>query len=551
MDLKIKDCDVLIIGGGGSGALAALEASKDERLRVMLVSKGPIGMSGLTPTANGGIAGAGPEEDLFHLMITTGRFLNDQDIAWFMTHEIKNALERLKALGVPVVPVRGRSLAVQSTETLRKLRAHIVHKRNIDLREDLLVTRLFTSGGAVSGVTALDLVTGNLFVVEARAIVLATGGSTGELYPHTSNNPFGVSTDASGTGHMMAFRAGAELVDMEMIQFVPLPATPRGLYIRYFPEFWNGPYRNVSGEIIEDDVSRYGAASYSAEVVQKLFAEVEKGAGSIFIDQRARTATDTKLTDTKLLIKGWERRRRLIRSLGIDPRDNKIEILLGSHFSMGGVRVNAKTETTLPGLFAAGEIMGAVHGACRLSGYSFSQMIVFGFEGGKRAAEYVRRAGDAGSLPKEQVDQEEEHLRRFMEPKSKPLPLTTLKDRLKQVMERHVFVVRNKEGLTQVLREIDAIEGDLARLQVPRFSRFNLEWARAIEFSYVLEAARIVARSALVREESRGFHYRSDFPREDNARWLRHTTARMDQGNVLIGSAPVVLDHIKQEFLHG
>ena len=543
---RVKACDVLVIGGGGSGALAALEASKDEQIQVMLVSKGPIGMSGLTPTANGGTAGAGSEENLFNLMITTGRFLNDQDIAWFMTHEIKNALERLKALGVPVVPLRGRSVAVQSTETLRKLRAHIVHKRNIDLREDLLVTRLFTSGGAVSGVTVLDLVTGELFVVEARAIVLATGGSTGELYPHTSNNPFGVSTDASGTGHMMAFRAGAELVDMEMIQFVPLPATPRGLYIRYFPEFWNGPYRNVSGEIIEDDVSRYGAASYSAEVVQKLFLEVEKGNGPIFIDQRSSTAMDAKL-----LIKGWEQRRRLMKSLGIDPRDHKIEILLGSHFSMGGVRVNAKTETTLPGLFAAGEIMGAVHGACRLSGYSFSQMIVFGFEGGKRAAEYVRRAGDAGSLPKEQVDQEEEHLRRFMEPKSKPLPLTTLKDRLKQVMERHVFVVRNKEGLTQAIREIDAIEGDLARLQVPRFSRFNLEWARAIEFPCVLEAAGIVVRSALVREESRGFHYRSDFPREDNARWLRHTTARLDHGNVLIGSAPVPLDHMRPEVSYG
>ena len=196
---------------------------------------------------------------------------------------------------------------------------------------------------------------------------------------------------------MMAFRAGAELVDMEMIQFVPLPATPRGLYIRYFPEFWNGPYRNGSGEIIEDDVSRYGAASYSAEVVQKLFAEMEKGAGSIFIDQRARTATDTKLSDTKLLIKGWEQERRgsSDRS-GIDPRDNKIEIVLGSHFSMGGVRVNAKTETTLPGLFAAGEIMGAVHGACRLSGYSFSQMIVFGFEGGKRAAEVCAEGGRRG-----------------------------------------------------------------------------------------------------------------------------------------------------------
>ena len=140
----VKQCDVLIIGGGGAGALAALEASKDEHLKVMLVSKGPIGMSGLTPTANGGTAGAGSEEDLFKLMITTGRFLNDQDVAWFMTHEIKNALQRLQDLDVEVIPLRARSVCVQSTATLRKLREHIV-RTNIELREDVLVTSLFTS----------------------------------------------------------------------------------------------------------------------------------------------------------------------------------------------------------------------------------------------------------------------------------------------------------------------------------------------------------------------------------------------------------------------
>lgn len=205
---RTKKCDVLVIGGGGAGALAALEASKDEKLRIMLLSKGPIGMSGLTPTANGGTAGAGSEEDLFNLMITTGRFLNDQDLAWFMVNEIKNALQKLKEIDIPVVPLRARSVCVQSTETLRKLRSHILLKQNIELREEVLVTRLFSTEGRIFGAAALDLVTGELFGIEAQAIVLATGGSTGELYPHTSNNPFGVSTDATGTGHVMAYRAG-------------------------------------------------------------------------------------------------------------------------------------------------------------------------------------------------------------------------------------------------------------------------------------------------------------------------------------------------------
>jgi fumarate reductase (CoM/CoB) subunit A len=376
-----RTCDVLVIGGGGAGALAAIEASKDEHLKVMLVSKGPIGMSGLTPTANGGTAGAGSDDDLFKLMINTGRFLNDQPVAWFMTHEIKRACQRLQELNVEVIPLRARSVCVQSTPMLRKLREHITRRSNIELREEVLVTSLCTSDGVVSGATLLDLITGQIFAVEARAVVLATGGSTGELYPHTSNNPFGVTTDATGTGHVMALRAGAELVDMEQIQFIPVPANPRCLNIRYFPEFWNGPYLNRFGEVVEADISRYLAASYSEELVQKLYTEIAKGNGPIFIDQRGAPEIDMKL-----LIKNWALRRRLIKTLDIDPRDHRIELTLGSHFSMGGVRVNEKTETTLPGLFAPGEIMGCVHGACRLSGYSFSQMIVFGFEAGTRAA---------------------------------------------------------------------------------------------------------------------------------------------------------------------
>ncbi len=540
-----KECDVLVVGGGGAGALAAIEASKDEKLHVLLVSKGPIGMSGLTPTANGGTAAAGSEESLFSLMITTGRYLNDQEVAWFMVKEIKNALERLKALDIPVVPLRSRSVCVQSTETLHKLRHHIVRKQNIELREEVLVTRLFTSHRGVLGAAALDLATGELLAIEAKAIVMATGGSAGELYPHTSNNPFGISTDATGTGHVMAFQAGADLIDMEMIQFVPLPAIPRGLYIRYFPEFWEGPYSNRFGDIIEDNISRYPAASYSAELVRKLFLEIQKGNGPIFIDQRSSTAIDAKL-----LINAWEHRRQLIKSQGIDPRKNKIEIVLGSHFSMGGVRVNAKTETTVPGLFASGEIMGAVHGACRLAGFSFAQMIVFGFEAGKWAATYARQAGKEGSISNEELEQEGLRLRRLMEPTEEPLSVTALKDRLKQVMERCVFVIRSKKGLNEALREIETIERDIPRIHVPHFLKFNLDWKRAIEFPLVVEAARIAASAALEREESRGSQFRSDFPEEDNTRWLRHTLARLEAGNLAVSSFPAALVRIKPEDQH-
>ncbi len=226
------------MGGGGAGALAALEASKHQHLKIILASKGPIGLSGLTPTANGGTAFHSSPEGTFQDMVTGGSFLNDQRLVWFMANEAEKALERLKEFGISFSRIREISVCVPPIELLRKLRNEIIQSPNIELLEDVLVTRLLESDGGLTGATALDLGTGEFFVIQSKAIVIATGGFAGELYPSTSNNPFGVTTNSSGSGHAMAYLAGAELIDMEMIQFVPLPGNPRALYIRYFPDFW-------------------------------------------------------------------------------------------------------------------------------------------------------------------------------------------------------------------------------------------------------------------------------------------------------------------------
>ena len=143
--------------------------------------------------------------------------------------------------------------------------------------EDVLITRLVKTDGEIAGAIALDITTGNLFCIDARAVVVATGGIAGELYPRTSNNPFGVSTDASGTGHVMAYLAGADLIDMEMMAFVPLPANPGCQNLRFFPEFWQGPYLNRHGDVIESNIDNYLGGSYSYLFLQKIFRELEKG----------------------------------------------------------------------------------------------------------------------------------------------------------------------------------------------------------------------------------------------------------------------------------
>jgi fumarate reductase (CoM/CoB) subunit A len=532
-------CDVLVIGGGGAGAIAAFEASRHQALKIIVACKGPIGQSGLTPTGNGGTIFSSAEE-MFEQMITAGDFLNDQPVAWFLVNELHNAVEQLKEFGISVWPLGPKAVSIHGVETLALLRRELVKRPNVDLLEDVLITRLIRTGEKVSGAFALNLSTGRFFVIEATAIIITTGGTAGELYPRTSNNPFGVPTDASGTGHAMAYLAGAELVDMELMQFVPVPANPQCLNLRFFPEFWKGPYLNRHGDIVESDLGAYLGESYSPLFVRKLFDELQKGNGPIYVDRRGVTSPDQTLP-----IKSMKLRRKFIKSLGIDPRENRVEIALGSHFCMGGIRINEKTETTIPGLYAAGEVMGGVHGAVRLAGYSFAQMIVFGFQAGKEAANFAEENLQAPGSASVDLAHEEERLLRFLETRKGAISASALRKRLQQVMNDYLFVVRDKSGIEKAIQEIGAVKEATSRMSVPAFRRFNLEWVRAIEFSLMIECADIIAESALFRKESRGCHYRADFPQWDTEQPPQHTRAIFQDGRLTLDKVPVAIDRMK------
>ena len=540
----VKRCDILVVGGGGSGVIAALEASKHEALRILVVSKGPIGQCGLTPTSNGGTSASGSADDRFKAMVVAGDYLNDQTLAWFMVNEIQNSLQKLRQLGVPVFPLGPKSVCVHGVETLVILRKELVKRSNIELLEDVLITRLIKTGERISAATALDLATGKFFVIEPNAVIIATGGVAGELYPYSSNNPFGVPTAAAGTGHAMTYLGGAELINMEMIQFVPLPANPQCLNLRYFPDFWKGPYLNRHGEVVESNPGAYLGETYSHLFVQKLFRAIEKGDGPIYIAQRNMNAGEWDAP-----IKAWKRRRKSIKFLGIDPRENIIELTIGSHFCMGGVRVNAKTETTIPGLYAAGEVMGGVHGGLRLPGYSSAQMIVFGFEAGKQAANFAEEHQRTGGVSSSDIFLEEKRAFRFLETKENSVSLRELKKYLQKVINDYLFVFRERSGLEKAIHEIRSIKEDALRVSVPGFRRFNLEWARAIEFSSMVECAEIIAESALFRRESRGCHSRRDFPGKEQT--PKHTVAQFEGGRLKLYSAPVVLDRMKPEASFG
>jgi succinate dehydrogenase/fumarate reductase flavoprotein subunit len=189
--------------------------------------------------------------------------------------------------------------------------------------------------------------------------------------------------------------------------------------------------------------------------------------------------------------------------------------------------------------------MGGVHGGLRLPGYSFAQMIVFGFEAGRQASCFAEEHPNPGGPAIRDIAGEEKRVFGFLEMKKDPISLRTVKSRLQQVMNDFVFVFREKSGLENAIREIKAIKEDALRVSVPEFKRFNLEWTRAIEFASLVECAEIIAESALFRKESRGFHYRRDFPQKGQI--PEHTVARFQEGRLKLSSAPVILNRMRPE----
>ena len=190
--------------------------------------------------------------------------------------------------------------------------------------------------------------------------------------------------------------------------------------------------------------------------------------------------------------------------------------------------------------------MGGLHGGLRMAGYSFTQMIVFGFEAGKQAAQYALES-HFPEVPDPEVDVEKKRVFGFLLSKDDQVFARDLKRQLQQIMQHDVFVIRARNGLEEAKRGILSIKSRIPALTVPDFKSFNLEWARAIEFSLMIEAAHVIVESALAREESRGFHFRSDFPGQDNQRWLRHTVIKRHKNQLALDLSPVELYKMNPE----
>jgi fumarate reductase (CoM/CoB) subunit A len=556
MSSTFHETDVLIIGAGAAGAAAAIEAGQ-AGVRTLVLAKGPMTMTGITPlgfTGYSAVTGLDSEDSSelhFRDTVVGGRYLCDQNLVEVMTASGAESVKKLMQYGVNFQKEKGafllqpapgmsrpRMLLVPGggKQFIDALKKEVARYPNVRVMADLTVSDLLQNGRQVVGALAFDLRTGESLVVHARATILATGGK-GQLWPYTDCPP-----ESTGDGLLLAYGAGAELIDLEQELFYPTvviyPEHIRGLEITY--ETFLKPGAKILNGRGEDIVQVGDIPPTREKLANQIFKEIKEGRGTehggVWIDLRAASPSH------KEYVQEFLPAYRRLKQFGIDITEETLEVAPAAHTSLGGVRIDADTHTSVKGLFAAGEVTGGVHGANRLAGQAWLGCIVFGSRAGKFAAAFAKETG-GGLLDENSLHMAEENLRKFMAPKTGcHRPYQVLQE-INRLMWEYVGLRRSAGMLQKGLARIEALREEVLAgcLKIDPTPGFNLEWAQALQVRSLIMAAEMLTRAALFREESRGTHFREDFPKQDDADWLVHTMIRKDRNTMQVGRTPVIL----------
>ncbi len=542
-DYEVMETDVLVIGSGAAGCLAAI-AAVEKGARVTLVTKGPF-PCGVTSMAIGSFAVAlghsdpadNPSEHARDAL-AAGMGLNDPDVVAAWTKAALEATPRLLEWGLPLVKVGDKihqkpnighryPRAVHCEDHIGKALldcvAAQVTRRPIQMLQHMLVTDLLVAEGIVRGAYGLDYRSGKTFVVQAAATVLATGGA-GHVYSYSDNPKI-----IKGDGYAMAWRAGAELVDMEMIDFMLVMCHPERLWM--YPPHVNATLRRKGGRFYnglgERFMKRY--CPEHAERVPERAAVCRVAALEIY-EGRATKHGGVYLDGSEALdeiSQAPPRWYRTIQEAGIDMSYQPLELVPAAHTFLGGIRIDATGKTSLEGLYAAGETAGGVHGANRLGGAALSDAIAFGFVAGEAAAakagwESGKRTG-SGELDS-MVREAATRLEGFQGGESgiEPSQLTRA---VQETMTANAMVIREERSLSRAQETLDRLRVEVApKLRVSAGSGREMlsQLREVVEAVNLLQVAMLVTRAADMRRETRGAHYRLDYPLRDDEHWLRN-----------------------------
>ncbi len=534
---KSIDTDLLIIGAGGSGLRAAVEALNAD-VNVTILSKSLLGKAH-TVMAEGGIAASlgdvDPEDNWkvhFKDTMVEGVYLSDWRLVEKLAKEAPDRVYELERMGAlfdrtPEKKIMQRAFGAHTyrrlchvgdktgLELLRTLEDKILHSSNVKVMDEVFVTKLIKKNDKVIGAIALDMKTGEFIAINSKSTIIA-GGGCGRIYEVTSN-----SWESTGDGIALAFDIGAEMMDMEMMQFHPTgmvwPPGVRGLLVTEGVRGEGGLLYNTKGERF---MLRYSPQKKELDardvVARSIYNEIQEGRGTehggVFLDisYKGKDFIMKKLPGMYMQFKEFA---------GVDITKEKMEVGPTTHYYMGGIKVDPETNSTnIKGLFAVGEAAAGVHGANRLGGNSLADLLVFGKYVGINAAAYAKKV-NLEKIPDNEIKEEIKRVSEFINPNgTNPYSLT---EKLRKTMSENVGIVRNEQNMQKALSVILDIKKEYKNIGVAGNLRYNPGLLQCLELHSMLEISELLVRGAIMRKESRGAHYRSDFPKKDR-KWLKN-----------------------------
>ncbi len=548
--------DVLIIGAGLAGLRAALEAARLGADVAVISKVHPVRSH--SNAAQGGINAALADrgddwEDHALNTIKGSDYLADQDAVEVMCREAGDAIIELEHMGVIFSRDEEGKLGTRRFGGQKKARTFFVGaitgsamlqvlyeqalKHGLRVYEEWFVTSLIQEGGAVTGVTALDIKAGDLHAIRAKTVIMAAGGC-GRVFEPSTN-----AVICTGDGMALAWRAGAPLMDMEMVQYHPTTLARTGILLSEGARGEGAYLINKDGERF---MKRY-APEYmdlaSRDVVSRAEQmEIDQGRGvdgNVFLDLRH---LGRKLIEERL---GYLQEV-AVEFLGIDLAQKPVPVRPGMHYIMGGIKTDVWGQTSVPGLFAAGECANvSVHGANRLGANSLLDTVVFGRRSAVKAVEFAKTAKPGSSRVDAHVDAEKKRLQAIL---GRPMDLRSgpVRQEMAEAMVNGIGVFRDQSSMESASRKVAEARKQSSRVSVDDKGKvFNTDLVFALELDFMVDLAEAVCAGALARKESRGAHYRTDMKERDDKNWQKHTLVHKAPsgapGSVTVTTLPVTI----------
>jgi fumarate reductase flavoprotein subunit len=563
--------DVVLVGGGGAGLRAAIAiAETDPRLSIAVVSK-VYPMRSHTVSAEGGAAAViRPDDSLdehAYDTISGGDWLCDQDAVEAFVKEAPEEMLRLEHWGCPWSREPDGRIAVRPFGGMKKMRTwfaadktgfHMLHTlfqtslkyTRVVRYDEWFVTKLLVEEGRVQGVVAIELMSGKIETIAAKAVILCTGGC-GRVFPFTTN-----ANIKNGDGMALAYRAGAPLKDMEFVQYHPTGLPFTGILITEATRAEGGYLLNKDGYRYLQDynlgkpepkpVLRSMELGPRDRLSQAFVKELEKGrtiegpyGPVVHLDIRH---LGEKIIRTKLPFV----RELCLKYQNIDPVREMIPVRPVVHYMMGGVHTDINGATPLAGLYAAGEAACvSINGANRLGSNSLPELLVFGARAGRAAASFAASQPETPSktVLAQALDEQRRLERDFLHKTGGNERIAVLREEMQKIMESSAGIYRSGTALAEAAGQLSRLQERFRSLTLQDHSHtFNTELIAALELSFMLDVAESIVQSALRREESRGAHQRTDFPSRDDQRYLAHSLAyRNADGSCRLEYLPVTI----------